>query len=421
MSPFEILAITFTNKAAGEMKERVAELVGPVAQRMWVSTFHSACVAHPAARGVAARLPVELHDLRPGRRRRASPTRCAATSTSTRSASRPGSCTRRSAALKNELVLAGEYAADRPSRPPERRIAEVYTEYQRRLHEASARRLRRPARARRCGCSASTPTRSTRYQQPLPARARRRVPGHERRAVGARPPARRGAPQRHGRRRRRDQIDLQVPRAPTSGTCCEFEETFPDATIDRARPELPVDPAHPRRRQRGDRQQRGAPAEAPLDRAGRRRADRPLPRRGRARRGRVRRARDRPARRRRATTASATSPSSTAPTRRAACIEETLVRAGRAVPRRRRREVLRPPRGQGRARVPPRAREPRRRGGVEAHRQHAQARRRRHVGRARSTRTRRARASRSATRCATRGRGGRDAARRSAASATCSS
>jgi DNA helicase-2/ATP-dependent DNA helicase PcrA len=136
VSPFGLLAITFTNKAAGEMKERVASLVGPVARRMWVSTFHSACarILRREATRLGLRPQFSIYDQTDAVRltdyvRRdlnLDPKRFP-----------PRQLHARISALKNELVSAEDVTASAFT-APEKRLAEVYTEYQRRLLDASA-------------------------------------------------------------------------------------------------------------------------------------------------------------------------------------------------------------------------------------------------------------------------------------------
>jgi DNA helicase-2/ATP-dependent DNA helicase PcrA len=138
-APWEILAITFTNKAADEMRRRVAQLEGARSERIWVSTFHSACLrmlrVHAGRLGYASAFTV--YDESDSRRlielvedelhidtRRLSPRAVAAVISQ----------------AKAELVAPEQFAEDASwgADPFQRRIGEVYAEYQRRLRAANA-------------------------------------------------------------------------------------------------------------------------------------------------------------------------------------------------------------------------------------------------------------------------------------------
>ncbi len=136
--PGQILAITFTNKAAGEMRDRVASLVGTRSRAMWVSTFHSACVRilRREASHVGLRSTFSIYDAADSQRLMSmvmreldlDPKRY-----------RPRSFSAQVSNLKNELIDEETYSAGlAEASHHERMVADAYRMYQARLRQANA-------------------------------------------------------------------------------------------------------------------------------------------------------------------------------------------------------------------------------------------------------------------------------------------
>jgi DNA helicase II / ATP-dependent DNA helicase PcrA len=136
VAPHEILAITFTNKAAGEMASRVAALVGPRSRAMWVMTFHSACVRilRKEAKRFGYPSSFSVYDQADSQRLMA--LTCRELELDAKQYP-PKALAAQVSNLKNELIDHETFAA-RAQTARDKALAEAYAEYQRRLHAAGA-------------------------------------------------------------------------------------------------------------------------------------------------------------------------------------------------------------------------------------------------------------------------------------------
>ncbi len=135
--PGQILAITFTNKAAGEMRERIGELVGGSSRGMLIATFHSACVRFLRANHDAAGLKssFSIYDTADSQRLLNMVLKSQDVDVKRY---KPRSIAGRISDLKNELITPSDYLGQAPKDPVSQIVALAYPEYNRRLRQANA-------------------------------------------------------------------------------------------------------------------------------------------------------------------------------------------------------------------------------------------------------------------------------------------
>lgn len=136
INPYDILALTFTNKAAGEIKERVVNLTGSQADKIWMGTFHSvfARILRIEADKIGYTREFSIYDNDDSV---SLIKRIMNVNETSQDNNAPGSIYNAISSLKNKFILPGEFAAA-AKYPVEKKISKIYAEYQRELLKSNA-------------------------------------------------------------------------------------------------------------------------------------------------------------------------------------------------------------------------------------------------------------------------------------------